>query len=156
MYAISPRGAGKPVGARCIADAVQPLAEGETFVVPEWSPDLVLAANGASLRKASAVELTDLVAEFPSLGTRLETHKITFTPPALTSIPFDVFVRRIRTEGLFDKFSDIMRSTPARNRIWDEWRTLRDPIPKSSQQARGVLSDAAVGATQAQIDRIMA
>lgn len=76
-------------------------------------------------------------------------------PPAETTISFTTFCRRVKAEGLWDKFSDFMRTGTVRNRIWDEWRAIRDPVPKSSPQVRNILADPAVGATQAQIDRIM-
>lgn len=54
MWAISPRGIGKAVGARSIA-GVEMLGEGE-FAVDEWSSDLVLAEDGISLRAPSEDE----------------------------------------------------------------------------------------------------
>ena len=49
MYAITPFGAGQPVGARAI-EPDWPLADGEAFTVADWHDGLVLAEDGASLR----------------------------------------------------------------------------------------------------------
>lgn len=51
MYAITPSGVGRPVGARAIEPG-WPLADGETFAVDDWYEDLVLAEDGKSLRAA--------------------------------------------------------------------------------------------------------
>lgn len=53
MFAITPNGVGKPVGARRIRDG-WPLAEGETFTLPGDTviDGMVLAADGVSLEPA--------------------------------------------------------------------------------------------------------
>ena len=56
MYAITPKGIGKKVGAR----AIRPdwgLAEGETFTVEDFNADMVLAEDGISLREPTVEEL---------------------------------------------------------------------------------------------------
>lgn len=73
-------------------------------------------------------------------------------PPA--PIPLEEFGRRVKTEGLWDALSDLMHATNARRRIWDEMRTIREPIPVDSAPVRNALS--AAGATADQISRIMA
>ena len=59
MYAITPKGIGKPVGMR----SIQPdwaLVDGETFTVDDWTEDMVLAEDGVSLRlPTSAEDLTE-------------------------------------------------------------------------------------------------
>lgn len=55
-YAIAPRGIGKPVGARLIEPG-WPLAEGETFKTDNWNENMVLAADGKSLRPANRSDL---------------------------------------------------------------------------------------------------
>ena len=55
MWAITPNGIGKPVGARRI-NPDWDLGEGETFKVEDWSEDLVLADDGVSLRAKTADE----------------------------------------------------------------------------------------------------
>jgi len=50
MWAITPKGIGKPVGAR----AIQPdwdLSATEEFKTEEWSEDMILAEDGVSLRQ---------------------------------------------------------------------------------------------------------
>ena len=56
MFAITPNGVGKPVGARSISSD-WPLAVGESLKVEQWAPDMVLAEDGASLRKGTPEEL---------------------------------------------------------------------------------------------------
>jgi hypothetical protein len=58
MWAITPNGTGKPVGARSIQEGWE-LAEGETFTVAEdaFRPGMVLAENGTSLREATPEDL---------------------------------------------------------------------------------------------------
>ena len=51
MYAITPRGIGKKVGARAIHTGMD-LVNGETFKTTDWSEDMVLAEDEVSLRKA--------------------------------------------------------------------------------------------------------
>lgn len=77
MYAIKPFGIGKPVGARAIADG-WPLEEGEAFTVEHWAPDMVLAADGKSLRKATPAELTEIAASHPARARQLELAGIEF------------------------------------------------------------------------------
>jgi len=55
-YAITPKGIGKPPGARCIRDET-PLAPGETFTVLAFEPGQVLAEDGLSLRAKTEAEL---------------------------------------------------------------------------------------------------
>lgn len=55
-YAITPKGIGKRPGARCVRDDT-PLAPGETFFVNSFTPDLVLAEDGLSLRERTQEEL---------------------------------------------------------------------------------------------------
>lgn len=70
-----------------------------------------------------------------------------------TTIALDVFARRVRDEGLWDSLSDYMNGTATRRRLWEDMRTIRDPIPTGSVQVRNVLS--AIGATEQQTERIM-
>ena len=56
MWAISPRGIGKPVGARAVTPGM-PLVVGETFRAVDWSRDKVLAEDGVSLRLGTVDEL---------------------------------------------------------------------------------------------------
>lgn len=56
MYAITPNGVGRPVGARKIQEG-WPLVDGETFTTEEASPKHVLAADGVSLRLGTDKEL---------------------------------------------------------------------------------------------------
>ena len=56
MYAITPRGVGKKVGARAIEDE-WPLEPGETFKSDAWAPNMVLAEDGQSLRPGTEAEL---------------------------------------------------------------------------------------------------
>ena len=50
MYAITPFGVGRSVGARAIKPG-WPLADGEVFTVADWHDGLVLAEGGVSLRQ---------------------------------------------------------------------------------------------------------
>jgi hypothetical protein len=79
MYAITTKGVGTYVGARSI-EAGWPLADGETFTVSDYSPDMVLADDGNSLRKASPSELTELAKSSP-IRTQLEAAGIVFVEP---------------------------------------------------------------------------
>lgn len=56
MYAITPKGIGNPVCARQIQPG-WPLANGEAFTVEEYSPDMVLAEDGLSLRVMTDTEI---------------------------------------------------------------------------------------------------
>lgn len=56
MYAITPKGIGKPVGWRSVQPG-WPLADGETFVAAEDPNNKVLAEDGQSLRDCTAAEI---------------------------------------------------------------------------------------------------
>ena len=56
MFAITPRGIGKKVGARAIRPDWD-LVEGETFTVEDFNEDMVLAEDGISLRQGTDTEL---------------------------------------------------------------------------------------------------
>lgn len=77
-------------------------------------------------------------------------------PPATLAPPISqiTFVRRVIAEGLWDALSDLMAATPARRRIWDQMKMTGDPLDVNSVPVRNLLT--AAGATQVQIDRIMA
>lgn len=55
-YAITPKGIGRRPGARCIRDDT-PLTASETFTVTSFTPDLVLAEDGLSLREKTQEEI---------------------------------------------------------------------------------------------------
>lgn len=59
MFAITPNGIGKKVGARRIKPNWD-LAEGETFTVEDFNEDLVLAEDGVSLRQGTYEELNPI------------------------------------------------------------------------------------------------
>lgn len=56
MFAITPKGVGKRVGARAIRPD-WPLLEGESFTVEECKGTDVLAEDGKSLREGTEIEL---------------------------------------------------------------------------------------------------
>ena len=56
MYAITPKGIGKKVGARAIKPEWE-LVEGETFKAEDFNADMVLAEDGISLRQGTELEL---------------------------------------------------------------------------------------------------
>ncbi len=56
MYAITPNGVGKKVGARATRSS-WPLLDGETFTVDKCEKTDVLAKDGKSLRKGTEAEL---------------------------------------------------------------------------------------------------
>lgn len=55
LFAITPRGVGRPVGARAINPG-WPLAEGETFTVSVFEEGMVLGEDGFSVRRPAAAE----------------------------------------------------------------------------------------------------
>jgi hypothetical protein len=71
-WAITPRGAGKPVGARTIEPGWA-LADGETFTVDAFADGMVLGDDGVSLRAPSV----DLVSYAADARWRKETGGIT-------------------------------------------------------------------------------
>lgn len=79
MWAIRPEGVGKKVGARAIKPG-WPLASGETFVVGEYHPGLVLAEDEKSLRPPTPQEelsspektIVDLIVEDKNMLTKLK------------------------------------------------------------------------------------
>lgn len=58
MYAITPLGIGKKVGARSIRPDWE-LTDNETFTVDEWNDTMVLAEDGKSLRQGTPEELAE-------------------------------------------------------------------------------------------------
>ena len=76
MYAITPKGIGKKVGARAIRNTWE-LAEGETFKAEDFNADMVLAEDGISLREPTAEELAPTYqelrqADLPSIGDQMD------------------------------------------------------------------------------------
>ena len=60
MFAITPKGIGKKVGARSI-NPDWDLAAGETFTVEDFNADMVLAEDSVSIRQGTELELADPV-----------------------------------------------------------------------------------------------
>ena len=56
MYAIQPKGVGKPVSARKVRDGWS-LENGETFFVDNWNSSLVLDTDEVSLRSKTQQEI---------------------------------------------------------------------------------------------------
>ena len=77
----------------------------------------------------------------------------TLADRSIKTIGFQLLIRRIMAEGLWDNFSDFMNATALRRRIWDEMKILREDVLPDNARARQLL--AALGATQDQIERIM-
>ena len=76
MYALTPKGIGKKVGARSIRPDWG-LAEGETFTVEDFNADMVLAEDGVSLREPTVEELAPTYqelrrAEYPPMEDYLD------------------------------------------------------------------------------------
>lgn len=82
LYAVSPRGVGKPVGVRAI-NKDWPLADGETFTVTDWDVDYVLADDGVSLRKATDSERDEMAKNLIHRD-QFRARGLTYKEPVLT------------------------------------------------------------------------
>lgn len=101
MWAIKTNGVGKQVGARAVQPD-WPLAEGEAFTVDSWTPGMVLAEDGVSLRDPLPQDETPAV---PTLCTRrqgrlvlLEAEKLDTVEAFIASISDPVQKARAQIE----------------------------------------------------------
>ena len=93
MYAITPRGIGKIVGARAIR-ADWSLEPGETFTVESYDPVLVLAENEISLREKTQSEINAELAEearIQEINNAVSSDTVVNQLKAMTNVEFDAW-----------------------------------------------------------------
>lgn len=152
--------------ARIVAGAPEQLDAGRSFVAPDGTNhSSAIYTSAWSDEERAAIGIVPIVedvipANKVTNGSTLEVdagvvrRRWTLVDRPIRMISIAVLCRRIIQAGLWDAFSDFMNATPNRRRIWDEMKTVRDPIDPGDTRARTLL--AGIGATQAQIDAIMA